>query len=282
MIRLLPIVTSDRIASLDMPVAGFNTDSSCVCLSDIYDEWGKLRSVYLKVTLPEKTTLAGDLLRWHLAAPMNIPQPTEAFLCQVPLVMVEQLYPDIPWREAWQRDLIPGWATTQLASAAPPMPIVPHGDPVLQAALQKWRWLLPTMALDEWGENIDDNISNLIELVQPNGAPDFATLDGGNFLGGDCWTLDSIRALWPSAKSGRRRSKLGKAAFGAMLPEYALERMLARAAHHAAALQVCAPYLHFWLPEMLDDAELAELIMQCLCARSNMIWLRTRLAHAYS
>lgn len=282
--HLLPVVSSDRIAVLDGALEGIVSGRSTrACLAEIYDTAGDLHVVHLKVSSPDKTALAGDVTRWLLGAALGASISPQAYLCQVPAVMLDALWPDIDWRDLWGHELIPGFASESLPVASVSA-ITPHHDPQLQSALANWPDLLRTAALDEWGANADDNLNNLLQIVTPDGQTDFATIDGSHFLGGDVWTHESIRALWPDRNGHKRHSKLLRAIHGATPPRDVLQGLIHVAQRHMPTLELVEPQLYFWLREMLDDESLAHAVLDCLAIRTTLGWLQDRidLQDAYS
>lgn len=280
--QLIPVVTADRVATIDGVVSGLSGSVSRTCLADVYDEQGDLHLVYLKVSSPHKTILAGDLVRWLLASVMSIPVPEHAMLVQVPLEMLEPVCPELPWRDWWQRELIPGFATTGLKSVTPPTPISLNADGILIDELQSWRGLHPTMALDEWLANVDDNLSNILQLIRPDGCSDFATIDGGMIFGSDEWTREAILRWLPDRNAARRHSKLTRAVFGTMPPRDVLVAVLKNARRHSAAMELVQPHLYFWLSEMLDDEPLVNAVLDCMFQRAPLTWISRRMEIADS
>lgn len=277
--ELLPIVTSDRIGTLVSAVGGF---SSHLAIADIFDDHGQAHAVYLKVYRPNTHSLAGEVVRWTLGATLDVAQPARAWLCQVPTSMLAVLWPEVDWAAEWGDEIVPGFATAMLTSDAPATPIGGLFDPTVRAQLQAWPGLAATVALDEWGGNDDANLSNLIYLPQLDGRAAFATVDGGRFLGGDAWTIDSLRALRPERASARRPSKLSMAAWGAMPPARAIGDVLAAAIGHAPAFEMTRAYLYYWLSEILDDAKLTHEALLSLELRADLPWLKRLAKVAYA
>lgn len=277
--ELLPIVTSDRIGTLVSAVGGF---SSHLAIADIFDDQGQAHAVYLKAYRPNTHSLAGEVVRWTLGAPLNVAQPARAWLCQVPAAMLTALWPEVDWAAEWEDDLVPGFATAMLTGATPATPIGGLLDPTVRAQLLQWPGLAATVALDEWGGNDDANLSNLIYLPQDDGRAAFATVDGGRFLGGDVWTVESLRALRPDSPSARRVSKLGYAAWGALPSAAAIGAVLTAAQGHAPALEMTGAYLYYWLYEILDNHTLAHEAMMVLELRAELPWLRRLAKVAYA
>lgn len=276
---MIDIITADRIAVLDADLPNMGGEASRVGLAEVFDRHTRPHQVYLKVCLPMKTILAGDILRWSLAAAMQVPVPARAWLCHVPTDMAEALWPDLPWRESWGRDVIPGFATESVYGAAPPTFVELVHDHEMIERLKQWPGLLPTIALDLWGANADDNLSNTLEIVGPDGEVRFATVDGGQMLGGDEWTIDSIRAQCPRGNRYRRISKMARAVYGHMLPAEARKRLTALAGRHIVALDQCEDKLEALLEAMLDTPGMPALALACLRKRAHLPWIRSEVSH---
>lgn len=276
---MIDVITADRVALLDAALPSMASSSSRVCIADVFDSDGNLHQVYLKVCLPMKTILAGDIVRWSLAAIMQVPVPSRAWLCHVPVHMVEALWPDLPWREAWGRDVIPGFATLSVYGAAPPALVHIVNDGEMLDRLRKWPGLLQTIALDLWGANADDNIGNTLEIIGPTGEVRYTTVDGGQLLGGDEWTPEGIRAQFPTGNQYRRISKMARAVYGHMLPLEIRNRLAQLSDRHSVALMQCEPSLRLWLDAMLDTPDMADLVVQCLYARASLPWVREEVSY---
>lgn len=276
---MIDVITADRIAVLDANLPGMAGEASRVCIADVFDRYGQLHQVYLKVCLPMKTILAGDIIRWSLAATMQVPVPALAWLCHVPAHMLEALWPELPWREAWGRDIIPGFATVSVYAVAPPALVSLVPDPDMITRLRNWPGLLPTIALDMWSANADDNLSNTLEIVGIDGEVRYATVDGGWLLGSDEWTIEGIMAQCPTGNRYRRISKMARAVYGHMLPPEVKQRLGKLACRHPVALDQCETALRRWLVAMLDTPGMADLVLDCLRARAKLPWLRGEVSH---
>ena len=272
--RPIGIIKSHKVNQIFHAQTGFCGWSA---KAEITDRTGSIRTVFIKAYRPESTSLAGEVCRWMLGASLRIDQPAEAWLVQAPVECWEALFPEAEWREMWG-DLVPCFATSEMPGE--PFLVAEASNPDIRRQLIGWPGLLPTIALDEWGANDDGNIGNLFEVVKYDGSISFATVDGGRWLGGDNWTVESLERLRPDRRRTKVYNKLMRATLGPILRKSQVEQLKSIAKRHRAALEGIEHWLLRYMVEMFDDFRLASAALETMRARADLTWLGGRYAHS--
>ncbi|GAB3249067.1 hypothetical protein GCM10027296_12290 [Chitinimonas naiadis] len=189
----------------------------------------------------------------------------------------EAIFPEVDWRETWG-NLVPCFATSEVPGES--VAIVGAKTLGVRPNMTRWANLYPTIALDEWGANDDSNLSNLIEVFKYDGGISYATIDGGRWLGGDNWTLESLGKLMPGKRSAKIYNKLMRAALGPLLNKADADKLLNIALGHTEALESVEQGLMAYMVEILDDFRLATTALETMRARAGIEWIGER--HARS
>ncbi|QKJ67464.1 hypothetical protein HQN60_12530 [Deefgea piscis] len=176
----IPVLHHHNFAAPIRKLTGFK--SKCV-LCIIYDETGVQRRVYLFAHPHTSKGLANQLAYWMIQAYADCQPSDAAWLIQLPRATLSQLWPDHHWHE-----LHTCWALQEIPNSSPESLSTTHSA-ALMRDLNAW----PDLALI-----IGINEMLCLNSATPTtrlGVGRYAAIDGGDLLGGEYWTIPSLKRL---------------------------------------------------------------------------------------
>lgn len=220
--------------------------------------------IYLKPFLDEHSRgLANEITFWLYNAAVGVPQPREAFV-----VLAEPGFLAAKWPEiAWPTDrLIRCFATVALPSVSPKQFVRNERSRLLQQELLQWPDLLRCLVVHEVLHNSDGNLQGFLRL----GPARYASLDGGNIMGGMQWTPESLACLQYVS------NKLMYLAFRNRPSQQTLEQMIKCGEDFSLRLhQVMAEMFHWWWL-LGGDPHVALAARTFVEKRSSQDWIAQR------
>lgn len=248
------------------PVRKLDGFSSCLLLADIEPQPHRIVRSYVKAYPPGSRGLVNDIIHWIICAALGLPQPNECYILLIEHKHLARWWPNIDWASGSDCELYLTFASVALETSAPKTVLGHTRLQSLKSDMLQWDKLCAAIAAHEWMGNADANFSNFFRL----GRNRWALLDGGEILGGNNWTPETLAAV------RYIHNKLLHLLFYNGIPtnEY-VARIVAEAENHTHALNAALPYIMAWIMDLCgqDDAVAAK---SWLTHRADESWMRER------
>jgi hypothetical protein len=203
--------------------------------------------------------LANEITAFLCAHALNIPQPAQAFIANIP---IERLRSPPAWVKTLSKTqkTLPAFCTTRLDGESAAVRVPESEIKLVIDDVAQWPHLEKAVVLDENIANTDRHLNNLIRLSRKR----FAIIDGGRLASGangEYWTAHTLSAL------SLYRNRLSEHIWNHRPEQKSVDKMMFSAPSHAGSIDQIFDELRYWWANLLTLEEAK--------AFDNFLFMRT-------